>query len=54
LAQYAGRLHRTHDTKNEVVIYDYVDFNVPVLARMYERRMRGYRSIGYEIEDDQS
>jgi superfamily II DNA or RNA helicase len=54
LSQYAGRLHRIHDIKKEVVIYDYVDFEVPVLARMYDRRIKGYRSIGYEIEDDQS
>ncbi|MFZ0611264.1 MAG: DEAD/DEAH box helicase family protein, partial [Desulfobacterales bacterium] len=54
LNQYAGRLHRIHDSKKEVVIYDYVDLNVPVLAKMYDRRLKGYRSIGYEIEDDQS
>ena len=54
LSQYAGRLHRIHDSKNEAVIYDYVDFEVPVLARMYDRRIKGYRAIGYEIEDDQS
>ena len=54
LNQYAGRLHRIHDSKKEVVIYDYVDLNVPVLAKMYDRRLKGYRSMGYEIEDDQS
>jgi superfamily II DNA or RNA helicase len=54
LNQYAGRLHRTHDSKKKVVIYDYVDFDVPVLVRMYDRRLKGYRSIGYEIENDQS
>jgi len=48
LAQYAGRLHRLHKTKREVVIYDYVDVSVPILARMYERRCRGYKSMGYE------
>ena len=52
LNHYAGRLHRIHDSKKKVVIYDYVDYNVPVLARMYDRRLKGYRSIGYEIEDD--
>jgi hypothetical protein len=52
LNQYAGRLHRIHESKKEVVIYDYVDLNVPVLLRMYKRRIRGYRSIGYEIMDD--
>lgn len=49
LTQYAGRLHRVHDMKREVVIYDYADLNVPMLTRMCERRIRGYRSIGYEI-----
>jgi len=49
LAQYAGRLHRVHDMKNEVIIYDYADLGVPMLARMYDRRLKGYRSIGYEI-----
>ena len=54
LNQYAGRLHRIYESKKDVMIYDYVDLNVPVLARMYDRRLKGYRSIGYEIEDDQS
>jgi len=49
LAQYAGRLHRLHDSKRDVIIYDYVDVNVPVAVRMYERRMGGYKAIGYEI-----
>jgi len=52
LSQYAGRLHRIHDRKKEVLIYDYVDSEVPVLARMFERRVKGYRSIGCEIETD--
>ena len=49
LSQYAGRLHRLHDQKKEVLVYDYVDVNVPVSARMYERRVIGYKAIGYEI-----
>ncbi len=51
LTQYAGRLHRLHHLKKEVLIYDYVDFDVPVLVRMFEKRQRGYKSIGYEIEE---
>lgn len=51
LVQYAGRLHRSHPGKVEVRIYDYVDERVPVLARMYERRVAGYRSIGYEPDE---
>jgi superfamily II DNA or RNA helicase len=49
LAQYAGRLHRLHDAKREVIIYDYVDMNVPVLARMAAKRRVGYQTIGYRI-----
>ena len=49
LAQYAGRLHRLHDMKREVVIYDYADLEVPILAKMFERRRRGCKAIVYEI-----
>ena len=47
LAQYAGRLHRLHVAKREVIIYDYVDENEPMLAKMAARREAGYRSLGY-------
>jgi len=50
LTQYAGRLHRLSEGKKEVVIYDYVDFEVPVLSRMYAKRRTGYKAIGYQIE----
>jgi superfamily II DNA or RNA helicase len=49
LTRYAGRLHRLNVTKKEVIIYDYVDFQVPVLAQMYAKRRTGYKTIGYEI-----
>ena len=52
IVQYTGRLHRSHPGKREVRIYDYVDRCVPVLARMYERRLAGYRSIGYDFSDE--
>lgn len=48
LVQYAGRLHRFHEGKREVRIFDYVDREIPMLARMFEKRLRGYRTIGYE------
>ena len=48
LIQYA-RLHRLNEAKKKVIIYDYVDFEVPVVARMYAKRRSGYESIGYEI-----
>jgi superfamily II DNA or RNA helicase/very-short-patch-repair endonuclease len=49
VAQYAGRLHRLYDGKREVRIYDYADLSVPMLARMFDRRCRGYEAIGYTI-----
>jgi superfamily II DNA or RNA helicase len=49
VAQYAGRLHRLHDGKREVRIYDYADLDVTMLARMFDRRCRGYEAIGYTI-----
>lgn len=47
MAQYAGRLHRLHAGKRDVVIYDYVDEHEPMLAKMAAKREAGYRSLGY-------
>ena len=52
LQQYAGRLHRLFENKNEVQIYDYVDIHVKVLERMYSRRLNGYASIGYKAKGE--
>jgi len=49
LQQYVGRLHRLHDAKRVVRVYDYVDSKIPMLARMYARRLKGYSAIGYRI-----
>lgn len=49
IAQYAGRLHRLHHGKRQVRVYDYADLNVPMLARMFDRRCKGYEAIGYQI-----
>jgi superfamily II DNA or RNA helicase len=50
--QYAGRLHRLYQNKSEVQIYDYVDVHVGVLERMYQKRLKGYASIGYSARGD--
>lgn len=50
LAQYVGRLHRQHAGKTDVLVYDYVDEMVPLLARMAAKREAGYRALGYTIE----
>jgi hypothetical protein len=49
IAQYAGRLHRLYDGKREVRIYDFADLDVPMLARMFDRRCRGYETVGYSV-----
>jgi superfamily II DNA or RNA helicase len=51
LVQYAGRLHRLHPGKREVQIYDYVDGSLAVFRKMFEKRMRGYRAMGYQVSD---
>ena len=53
LQQYAGRLHREHASKTNILIYDYVELEHPQLARMWEKRQRGYRAMGYRIESSQ-
>lgn len=50
LQQYVGRLHRVHQGKRVVRVYDYVDVHIPMLVRMYEKRLRGYKAVGYAIE----
>ncbi len=47
VTQYAGRLHRDYDSKREVIIYDYVDEQVPVLVGMFGKRKKAYKAIGY-------
>lgn len=52
LQQYAGRLHREHATKTDLHIIDFVDTGHPALLRMWEKRQRGYRAMGYRIADE--
>ncbi|MFT7558346.1 MAG: superfamily II DNA or RNA helicase [Flavobacteriales bacterium] len=50
LAQYAGRIHRESDGKERVTIHDYVDYSLPMLQRMFNKREKGYKTMGYQIE----
>ena len=52
LQQYAGRLHREHATKTDVRIIDFVDTGHPALLRMWDKRQRGYRAMGYKIASE--
>jgi superfamily II DNA or RNA helicase len=53
LQQYVGRLHRLHANKKEVIVYDYTDDAVPMLAAMFGRRLKGYEAAGYSVEGDE-
>ena len=48
MVQYAGRLHRQRENKKEIRIYDYVDSKMQLLDKMYKRRLKAYKSLGYE------
>lgn len=53
LQQYAGRLHRLYEAKKEVKIYDYVDIQVRMLEKMYQKRLNGYASMGYKAKGEE-
>ena len=50
--QYAGRLNRDYESKQNVIIYDYIDIHIPVFDRMYSKRLRAYKKIGYKLFHD--
>ena len=52
LAQYVGRLHRNYEGKEDVRVYDYVDIHIPMLERMYQKRLKGYAELGYQTLTD--
>jgi len=52
LQQYVWRLHRIHDGKRSVQVYDYADTQAPMLNRMFEKRLKGYVAIGYELKKE--
>lgn len=54
VAQYAGRLHRNYPGKELVQVYDYIDIHVPMCDVMYKRRLKGYASVGYNIQRNDS
>jgi superfamily II DNA or RNA helicase len=47
--QYAGRLHRDYEGKQNVRIYDYVDIHDRMCEKMYRGRLKGYASVGYKV-----
>jgi superfamily II DNA or RNA helicase len=49
LQQYVGRLHRLHDQKKDIIVYDYADLNISVLNKMHQKRLKKYHAIGYIV-----
>ena len=47
--QYTGRLNRNYAGKKDVIVFDYVDSHIPMFERMYGKRLKAYKQIGYEI-----
>ena len=44
-----GRIHREFTGKERVTIFDYVDASIPMLQRMYNKREKGYKAMGYGL-----
>ncbi len=51
--QYVGRLHRESKNKSELRIIDYVDIHIPVLEKMYFKRLKTYKSMGYSLKNEE-
>ncbi len=51
LQQYVGRLHRLYAGKRVIEVYDYVDSAIPMLNRMFQKRLRGYKALGYTVHE---
>jgi superfamily II DNA or RNA helicase len=49
LVQYVGRVLRPVVGKERVEVHDFVDTEVPVLARMHGRRLPAYASLGFDV-----
>jgi superfamily II DNA or RNA helicase len=49
LQQYVGRLHRHDENKKDIIVYDYVDSNSPMLNKMFQKRLKKYKAMGYSV-----
>ena len=52
LEQFVGRLGRAYPGKTDVIVYDYVDRNIPMFDSMFTKRLKAYKKIGYKVADD--
>ncbi len=49
IEQYIGRIDRTFADKKEVLVYDYVDSHIYFFNRMYQKRLKTYKKIGFTV-----
>ncbi|WP_210498903.1 DEAD/DEAH box helicase [Vibrio crassostreae] len=49
--QYGGRLNRGHESKDNIIIVDYVDPNIAMANTMFKRRKTGYNKLKFKLVD---
>lgn len=49
LEQYVGRLNRDYIGKEAVYVYDYIDSHMRFFNKMYGKRLRTYKKMGFSI-----
>ncbi len=49
LEQYVGRLNRDYEGKEAVYVYDYIDTHVRFFNKMYGKRLKTYKRIGFSV-----
>ena len=54
LIQYVGRLNRSYEGKQDVVVFDYVDAHIGIFDNQYRNRLAAYKKIGYQIQSDEN
>jgi superfamily II DNA or RNA helicase len=53
LAQYAGRIQREWSSKTVIQVYDFID-DFPTLQRMWKKREKGYKALGYQFNEQKT
>ena len=49
LEQYVGRLNRDYPGKLDITVYDYIDSHMRIFDSMYNKRLKTYRRIGFNV-----
>src|SRR5690606_21318126 len=49
IKQSVGRIQRPHPSKDDALVVDFVDFDVPIMRIHYFRRRKLYRELGMDV-----